>query len=712
MVVAFSYKLSAYNMDMMDEIFNLDIHSLQDIKVESVSKFSQSIPETPANLQIITKDQIEKRGYRNLLDLIDDIAGFNTMKFANAGLYSSVGIRGITGQNYFKILRDGVEIDMTQSELVSVGMNYPLFGIQRAEILIGGASVIYGADAVSGVINLVTDLEYGLSSKISYGTGNYFYGDMRYSTKVNDNIFSFGVHSHKDGDYDFENIYPKLFPKIDVLLNGEIIQSKNDRDFNYRPVHTKSAYFLLKSDNWSFGGSYSRTEDSTYISLTEEATTTELMERNSNMLNEMRNIYFKYNFNLGKFGELSSTLSYDATELLPESYYINLYSNYNRAYKYFLSERFAIDEVWSKKIENHSLLFGLSFEHFYSMPKSFDLERPFLDTNAFYPGSETPVNYYKTSWQNMALFFQDQIEFGKNLQLSLAGRFNENGEYKDSFSPRVALIYNKDMVTTHKIIFSQSFLAPSIHIRYNHYGYLLTKNDGSRNWDQNQYQVSSARVPNSDLEPEKSLNIEYNLIHWLNDNLLFTLSLYQIELYNMVRDRTIYNVTDILEDVTFLKAKQQFNNSEALMYGGEVSFVYRKNFQNFDFDGWLNYSYIDGYEKIDGKKSELPFVKNSLLNLGGTISYKNFDITPSFKFVSSINSAINESDNQSKKIKEEGYFLSNLFTKYRYNDNIEFMGNIYNIFDKRYFDVRKSGSSIYRTPQTQRTFIFSIKYTF
>jgi outer membrane receptor for ferrienterochelin and colicins len=699
-------------MDMMEDIFNFDIQSLQETKVESASKISQSIPETPANLMIVTKDQIEKRGYRNLLDLLNDLAGFNTTRFANAGLFSAVGVRGITGQNYFKILRDGIEIDMTQSEAVSVGMNYPLFGVERVEILIGGASVVYGADAVSGVINLITDLEVGLSSKISYGVDDYMYGDLRYSTKVNDNTFVFGVHAHRDQDYRLDELYSELYPKEDITLNGEIIQSAENRDFNFRPVYTRSAYFLLNSENWSFGGNYSETEDSTYISLTGDLTKNELMEKDSNMINELRGIYFKHRLDLGDFGKISSTVSYDATELSPESYYINKYSNYNRAYKYFLSERIAVDEIWTKELDIHELLIGLSFEHFYSMPKSFDLQRPFLDETATYPNSDISVDYFKMSWQNFALFFQDQIKFNQEWTLSLAGRFNQNGEYEDSFSPRVALIYKQTPKTTHKIILSKSFLAPSVHIRYSHYGYIFAENDGSRDWDTNQYQISSARVPNSDLEPEQSRNLEYNLFSQINNNLLLSLSLYKIDMKNVIKDRTIYNVTDILENTTFLKAKQQYNNTEALMYGGEISLIYRERFENFDIDSWFNYSYIDGHESIDGERSELAFIKSNVINLGGTFLINNFNITPSFKWVDSINSAVNQSDDSSKKIKESGYIVSDLFLKWRYNEHLDLMTNIYNIFDKRYFDVRKSGSSIYQTPQTGREIIFSLKYSF
>lgn len=702
--------MASYSMDMMDDILNLDFGTLRNTKVDSVSKLAQTLPDSPANLTIITKEQIKKRGYRNLADLLNDVASFNVVHFSNAGVSTSVGIRGITGQQYFKILQDGIEIDMTQSNDVSVGMNYPLFGIKRVEVLSGGASVIYGADAVSGVINLVTNLEYGTSSQISYGTNGYIYGDIRYATKLNQNSFVIQAHTHRDQDYRFQELYPEHYNYMSLEnSSGEVIQSSEDRDFNYSPTETKSASFLLKSENWSFGGHYSKMVDSTYISLTGG---NELADKDSNMINELRGVYFKYRHNINSKIELSSTISYDATELDAESYYINVYTNYEEGYKYYISERFAIDEVLTILVGNHSILFGLSAEHFYSMPKSSNLEVPYLNKSATYNGSDIPVEYFQDSWSNFGVFLQDQIKINKSFQLSLAGRLSKNDNYGNNFTQRSALIYSQNSSTTHKFIYSQSFLAPSSGYKYQHYGYNLNPNDGTRDWDTNSYQVNYARIINSELEPEESTNIEYNFLKWFGDNIFLTTSLYQNEIHEMMADRRLSNITDVLEDTTFLKVKQRYNNREVNIYGGDISIFYKENFDVFSIDSWINWAYIDGFQTENSQKSEIPYIKTHTVNLGGTLSYKNFDITPSFKWVSGLNSGAIDKEDSSKVLKGEGYLIGSLFLKYRYDNRIDFSLNIKNIFDKRYFDIRKSTSSSFETAQAERLTIFSMKVDF
>jgi len=695
------------DIEMMDDIFNLDLQSLQSEKVESASKMEQDISDAPANMKVITREQIQKRGYRDLSDLLADVPGFNIMNFANSGISSFIGIHGVMGQNYFKILRDGIEIDMTQSDTVPIGMNYPLFGVKRVEILYGGASVIYGADAVSGVINLVSDLDLDLSSQISVGTGNYYYGDVKYTTKLNENIFTVQTHIHRDQEYDFYKLYPSNYEAKDLVYNGNVLESKENRKLSYAPTTTKSLFFLLKNKNWEFGGNYSNTVDSTLISISPN---TYLFRDDSNLNYEMKGLYFKYKYDISPNSMLTSTISYDSTELDPKSYFLNLNTGYEKGYKYALTQRSALEETYTYATDKNSFLLGVSGEKFDSIPLSFDLQKPFLDEEATYPGSNIPVNYYETSWKTYGLFVQNQFKFNNAWQLSLAGRYNINETYENSFTPRAALIYKGSNSNVHKLIYSESFLAPSTTDKYKHYGYILVPN--TRVGDTNQYQVASARIPNPDLKPEKSKYSEYNFSTWFSKNILFESSLYYMIVENMVGDKSLKNVTDALANVTFIKAKQLYNNSEAIMYGGDFSLLYKYNYDMIDIDGWLNYSYSDGYEKLADAKSDLSYKKSNTLNLGATFTHQNLDFTPSIKYIKGINSGATDTNNPTQKLKAPDYSVANLFVKYRYSDSLSMMLDVKNLFDKRYYDVREGASLSYLTPQEARLAILSVKITY
>lgn len=698
-------------MDMMEDVFNIDLSTLQNIEVQSASKSAQLLSETPATMIVVTKDQIQKRGYRSLLDLLNDVAGFSVYKFANAGLYSVIGIRGITGQSYLKILRDGIEIDMTKSQSVSVGMNYPLVGVERVEIVYGGSSVVYGGDAVSGIINLITDTHVGSIVDIATD-GDYYHLMTKYTGTLNKSVLTIGASVHSDRDYDFDKLYPSLYPKVDIYnINKTIVESANDRDFNYMPVKTQSAFLYLNNSVWTFGANYSKTSDSTYISLVGDSTKKELAYYNSNMISEMRGAYFSYRYLFGNKVNLTSTISYDATELDPESFYINSGNDYHNAYKYFISERIAIDETLRFNISNHKITAGVTAEHYYSMPKSFDLEKPYFDKTATYPRSDINVNYYQKSWDFQAIYIQDQIKITDSFLISFALRSQITDIDDQYWLQRMALIYNSHEIYQ-KLLYSKSMLIPRASIMYLNYGYFFIPNDGKRDWDNNKYQINSARIPNPDLEAEWTDSYEYNIWTFFNKNLYLFGSVFYTKMQSVIRDTVLYNITTLFPDTTILKAKQQFNNSWAELYGGELGFMFKKSFNYFDLDTWANYSMIDGHELINNTLTELPYIRPHQIKAGSTISWRNFDLTLSGNWVDIAHADYSTKTDPSHKKKIAGYIIGDLYFKYKYTDYLNFALTIKNIGDDRYYSTRISTSTDYRSPQESRQIIFGLFYVF
>ena len=79
--------------------------------VTSVSKISENINEAPANIILLTKEEIKQRGYKDLEEVFHDMPGFDVSK-TSGGTYSSIYQRGYrTGNNNDRslILVDGID---------------------------------------------------------------------------------------------------------------------------------------------------------------------------------------------------------------------------------------------------------------------------------------------------------------------------------------------------------------------------------------------------------------------------------------------------------------------------------------------------------------------------------------------------------------------------------------------------------------------------
>lgn len=129
--------------------------------ISSVSKKSESIELAPATVQIITAEDIRNRGYQDLESIFYDLPGFDisrTYGLTYSTLYQR-GYRSSALTDRTLILVDGVEDNELWTNATYLSKQYPVSNVKRVEVIYGPASTIYGANAFTGVINIVTKSE-------------------------------------------------------------------------------------------------------------------------------------------------------------------------------------------------------------------------------------------------------------------------------------------------------------------------------------------------------------------------------------------------------------------------------------------------------------------------------------------------------------------------------------------------------------------------
>lgn len=139
----------------LEGFLDMGLEELGRIEVTSVSKRPESTASAPATVRVITAEQIRERGYLTLEQALADLPG---MQFRNLlGLNSYVFVRGVPNQNNLAlVLIDGIEINELNSGGFYGGGHYNLTNVKRIEVVYGPTSTLYGTNAVSGVINIIT----------------------------------------------------------------------------------------------------------------------------------------------------------------------------------------------------------------------------------------------------------------------------------------------------------------------------------------------------------------------------------------------------------------------------------------------------------------------------------------------------------------------------------------------------------------------------
>lgn len=141
-----------------DEKDPKDLIDLLDTKVITASKSWEKVSKAPATVLVVTRQQMEQRGYVNFWEIFDDLPGFDLV-LAYGDTFLKPYARGFRNNigDAFLIMVDGqvfnhLWFNATWVPLAAI----PLSNIDRVEVVYGPASAVYGSNAFMGVVNVVT----------------------------------------------------------------------------------------------------------------------------------------------------------------------------------------------------------------------------------------------------------------------------------------------------------------------------------------------------------------------------------------------------------------------------------------------------------------------------------------------------------------------------------------------------------------------------
>ena len=134
----------------------MSLEELLNQEVVTASKISVKSSDAPATIHLVSEDQIKTRGYSNLEHVLEDIHGIEIQRKASVEYSNYFTLRGIDGSEKFIIMMDGMRINSPTGTPLAVVYNYPVINAKQIEIILGPASALYGVDAFTGVINIIT----------------------------------------------------------------------------------------------------------------------------------------------------------------------------------------------------------------------------------------------------------------------------------------------------------------------------------------------------------------------------------------------------------------------------------------------------------------------------------------------------------------------------------------------------------------------------
>jgi len=683
------------------EIELLQSLSLEELmEVEISTGTNKLLRDAPSAVSIITSEEIERMGARTLSDVLETIPGVHVYPSNTVLPNSNYSIRGIhtTMNPQVLLLVDSQRLAFMNTGGRIHGLKLPVSNIKRIEVIRGPGSALYGADAFSGVINIVTQKAEdiaGFEVGAEFGSFNRRQNWLKLGS-INDNyVASFYLNIMHSGN-DKNRV---VHSDIQSIFDGIFATSASNA-----PTYLRTDYDII-----NFNGELKKGKLTlgTWGFISDKmgvgSGVADAIDESGALNNRQIMLRLKYETNFSNFKN-SNTLSYIYNRIkhyftiFPNGTVLPIGSDGNVDFVSpvnmvqfpdgYIGNPHGREKILNGQSSllydgyaNHKVrLFG-GFSYTDNHAQSSQNFGPGVidGTKLIVDGTLTDTTYtsgiYIDDITRRILFagVQDEYKISDNFELTYGVRYDHYDKIGSTFNPRVALVWNMQKDLTAKFLYGRAFRAPSFQELY--------------------YKNNPTTLGNKNLEPETINTFEIVLEHQSTPTWHNSLNIYHYKASDLIEFQP--SPTESSEIIAQNHGKQE---------GDGIEYQSRYIF-NSSLDFLLNYSYTHAKDK-----------KGYVVDVPKHQAYAqvNWDILKNVKFNSQIfhigskDRAVTDS-----RAKTPSYTIVNGTFRYSFDKiNADTSLSIYNLFDKKYVMPAAEGTIAQDYPMSGRSFSVQFQYKF
>lgn len=627
--------------------------------VITASRKKQPITQAASTITVITADDIKYSGATTIPEVLSLVAGVDVMTITPRD--QQVGVRGFISPMNNKVLLMVDGRSMYTDLFGAIFWNLLPIGLQeieRIEVVKSPASSIYGANAFSGAINIITkspqDLR-GTTLHFSGGGNEAFITSVLHAGSTRGNRFTYKISAEWD-------------------QTREAVADDRPTPATLR-ANTLLQYTLNKNDYLTLSAGYSQSQNGRFLSG--GAMGTGLIDYDSS--------YLQLDINLHQFQ------------------FRTFYRHETPSINWPITndmQNWHIDAIQSEILHTttiglrHSLVWGLS--HQYNR-----LKKNIFITN----------NQKQNLW---GIFIEDEFKISRALRLTAGLRFDEHPLVHGHISPRISFLFTPNPTHAIRISVTQAFRNPSLEDSY-----IYIKKESTFNMPPSPTPVAFTfiRQGNTELNPEviTSHEIGYRIVpsHHLTLDINLFYNLYR-DFFATANTMSYYEPNELFPGSPggvihkeVISSIQNQGKSEG--FGGEITaaFILHNN-----ISGFINYSYQSIQDKVNHsyqKRTENPTHK---CNAGLRLLLDNgLSFNATAHWVDKTVKLLPGNNGQNILAPIDAYILVNTrlgFTFWR--QKAEVAVSVLNLFNNQHYEYPHSDASHYpESISIGRRFAFTLK---
>ncbi len=421
-------------------IFALSLEDLMNIKVKTATKSDVKLSEAPAIVSVITRKDIEAKGFTTVTEALTSIGSVNSIETYWG--YNQVFFRGM-----YSTLYNDKSLVLVNGHPLWDAINgsfyietFPIEAIERIEVIRGPGSTLYGTNAYAGVINIITKPteNENVQSSAYFRSGGF--RDIDASVVLNHTAKDISFNWVLQGKY--SDGYNFTLPEVE----GGRVDVPYNHINNFVSSFLNISYKRLSIESYSFFQEKAKIDSAPFA---------------WGSLNQTRNEFRFYFYGL----------TYDI--LKNDKWDVSIRGSYNTMFRKFYS-RYALNHgryesdgyradaelnAGYKINDNISLLAGALYEYvnadYYN----------FIDMNT---DKIIAYGFGKKAYSDFILssFLQSEIKLGKRINLIAGIRFSYNEHYKNIFTPRGGIVFKATKNLNIKALYGNAFRVPNLFEKY------------------------------------------------------------------------------------------------------------------------------------------------------------------------------------------------------------------------------------------------------
>jgi iron complex outermembrane receptor protein len=402
-----------------EDLMGKSLEDLLKMPVTSVSGREENKNEVASAMTVITKEEIQRSGARNIPDLFYRVPGMQVRKIDGHRYYVSIRSAGSLFQGNILVLIDNVIVlnpneNGTNWELLPVTLNE----IERIEIIRGPGGVLYSSNAVNGVINIITKKATVRDNYVAAQGGS----TIRFEEELGAGatIDKFSIREYGGENYDAGFTHKKNDTRVHDKTHSGIVGLKGEYDWSKDTNLVLDGKLLdenaINDGANANGASIKRPGFQGTVSA---------------QFNQKINDHYDYNLHFDYMSmSPTDTTSYDSTS---NSYTLNTQHNF----RYHL-------------LGNHVTSLGMEARWIH-ISKT--------------PGFEPPADPYQTQEVTSA-FFQEEYRPWEKLILTAGARFTHNTNVSTVtgllYEPRASVVYLLNDQNSLRAVITRAIKTPSM----------------------------------------------------------------------------------------------------------------------------------------------------------------------------------------------------------------------------------------------------------